>query len=119
MSKNNYKYAGMRGDCCGICVYNQCHDGEDVCENGSAPWPSGLDEEHVCDLFKIQPDSTRLQDVNVGMELEYNIDEPYRGNVYAGPYLVHNVKADGFTYLVNGREVMKYAPLRGYTPVQP
>jgi hypothetical protein len=115
MNKNNYRRVGVHGNCCGICQFNQCNnEAEDICEEGSAPYPSGPAEDHVCDRFKIQPDSIALQDVKPGMELELNIDEPYRGNVYAGPYAVHQVGEDAFSYLVNGKPVVKYAPLRGY-----
>jgi hypothetical protein len=121
MSKDaNYRYAGLCGDCCGICIYNQRNDeAEDYCEQGEAPWPAGPADDHVCDSFKLEAGSMRLSDVKPGMDLEVDIDEPYRGNVYAGPYKVRQVDANRFTYLHNGRPVSKYAPLRGYKPVNP
>jgi hypothetical protein len=61
----------------------------------------------------------RLSDVKQGMDLEVDYDEPYRGNVYAGPYKVHQVFAGKFTYLHNNRPVSKHPPLRGYKPVNP
>jgi hypothetical protein len=122
MSKDaNYRYAGLRGDCCGICIHNQWSPikGEDYCEQDAAPSECGPYHDHVCDSFKIESSSMRLCDVNPGMYIEYDIDEPYRGNAYAGPYKVHQVGPNGFLYLHKGRTVSKYAPLRGYKPVNP
>lgn len=121
MSYNNYRHVGVRGNCCGICQFNQFDRNRfiDACLKNSDLLE--IEEDDVCDLFELQPDSTILEDVQAGDELELNIDEPYRGNVYAGPYTVHSVFENGFTYMVklNSKdcEIHKFAPLRGYKKV--
>lgn len=107
----NFRYAGCSGNCCGICNFNQCDSqGEDICEKGITEFPLSYDspyDQHVCDLFEIQPDSIRLSDLKVGDIIEHDIEIMETGFCYS-------VKQGERQYIVH-----KYAPLRGYKIVNP